>query len=52
MGMEVILVAMTIILSTLLLMNIAYDRLYWWYMDRKYPVTWLGDYVSLDDVEL
>ena len=57
MSMEVVLVAMLIIFSTMLVMNLVYDRLCFWvigvYSRWKYPlVLTLGDYISMDDVEL
>ena len=52
MSMEVILVAMLIIFSTLLAMNILYDRLCWWVMERyQFPAKW-AEYIDLSDVEL
>jgi len=57
MSMEVVLVAMLIILSTLLVMNLVYDRLTFWMWEKyskwKYPRSLtLGDYISLDEVEV
>ena len=57
MGMEVVIAAGVIIFSVLLVMQAVYDRVVFWvmgvYSKWKYPRSLtLGDYISLDDVEL
>jgi len=51
--MEWILFAVISIPVVLYITSKLCDIVYFWYMDRKYSVTWvLGDYVDLSDVEV
>ena len=51
--MEWILFAVISIPIVLYITSKLCDTVYFWYMDRKYPVQYvLSDYISLDEVEV